>query len=96
MRVYLKDKGANLSNTINRNNCDKYYWGDQLRVKNQNEEISHALEKQWVQLKFLVRTCCGNSMVKFMVLEKHRLLAILLLCHTNNSFSTQFCPVFIL
>lgn len=30
----------------------KYHRSDQLRVKKQNEEISHALEKQCIQLKF--------------------------------------------
>ena len=66
----LKNKEANLFNITSRNNCDNTANTTgviQLRVKKQNEEISHALEKQWVQLKFLGRTCCGNSMVKFIL-----------------------------
>lgn len=46
-------------------------------------------------MAFSGSTCCSNSVGKFITLQKHRPLVILLLCLTNTS-STWLCPVFIL
>lgn len=98
MRVDLKNKGAKLSNDTSRNICDNITntTGVINSVQKQNEEISHTLKKQCIQLKFQVRTGCGNTTDKFIFLQTHKLMTILPLCHTNKSFPTQLCPIFIL